>query len=277
MKRQQGFTLVELLVVIAIISILAAIAIPAVGGFIGRSQMRSAEATVNSVDTALTGILSDATVRDFRGIFTSEFLTAMATEYGPDVSGVIDAAKLQTASSIYTDIIYQLLRQGRNADLSGTANVGTFDPGTNAVVRANVKQKLSATYIDLQKDPWGNNFSFFIGPLPRSVKMPFRSYRLDSITSEVDGVRQPLVYDATGKSEWENAEDPVPGQPAADDGVGLPADNNLAVYVWSPGEDGFSNQGYKIESQISSEKDGGGDDINNWDGGNGQKGWEMWY
>ncbi|MBN2268210.1 MAG: prepilin-type N-terminal cleavage/methylation domain-containing protein [Acholeplasmataceae bacterium] len=52
LKNKKGVTLVELLAVIVIMGIIAAIAVPAIGGLINSSQERAAEATFDSIQEA---------------------------------------------------------------------------------------------------------------------------------------------------------------------------------------------------------------------------------
>ena len=52
LKNKKGVTLVELLAVIVILGIIAAIAVPAIGGLIERQQERAAEASFTSVEQA---------------------------------------------------------------------------------------------------------------------------------------------------------------------------------------------------------------------------------
>jgi len=59
---QGGFTLIELLVVIAILGVLAAVAIPNVGTFMGRGKTQAAETELHNVQTATMAAMAEAEV-----------------------------------------------------------------------------------------------------------------------------------------------------------------------------------------------------------------------
>ena len=58
---EKGFTLIELLVVIAILGVLAAVAVPNVGKFMGRGKTEAREAELHNVQTAVIAMLADST------------------------------------------------------------------------------------------------------------------------------------------------------------------------------------------------------------------------
>lgn len=94
MKNQRGLTLVELLAVIVILGIVAAIAVPAIGGVIERSKKNADAATIDLVKDA---IVRKAITEEAQA--TSTNTIAISTLTGTEAY-LNDDPKLQSTSSI---------------------------------------------------------------------------------------------------------------------------------------------------------------------------------
>jgi len=254
MKSYKGFTLIELLVVVAIIAILAAIVVPRVADYIVKAREAKAISEVRSTELAITKMLTDAERKNIAQMF-SDTSRQFFRSFGDN---------FVVAQGVYTDIIYRLLRLGREATFPEYP--GPIESHTPAL-DPNVKKKLSSTYLDIQRDPWDQLYMFFMGPAPKNVRMPMRTYRVDE---SVPGFT-PMD---------------IPNPLRNDDGdiIGYPAPKDLPFYMYSTGADLVSAQLlYETGSYITddgysdfleSNAKGGGDDINNWDTA---QSWKQFY
>jgi prepilin-type N-terminal cleavage/methylation domain-containing protein len=256
MLTKRGFTLIELLVVIAIITILASIVAPRVSNWIERGKMAKAVSEVRNADLALTKMLADVERKHFGQVL------AYPLNFVPSQLSYAQAVKMYTAA------FYELLRKGKNADLTYLPLDDNVPPlqTVSLGLKSGMERKLGTTYMDMNLDPWGKAYQFYAGPLKIRLDWqnlnefpPFRSCRGEG-----------YLY---GTVEKQALDVDLRGNPPADGRDGFPCPLDLPIYIFSWGGNGVPNQPWLAPSDVDLGI-GGGDDINNWDTGSG---WAEFY
>ena len=101
LKNRKGVTLIELLAVIVILGIIAAIAVPTIGGLINRQEEKAAQATYDAIKNAAESYAEDSTPFTLADLVTDDFIDLKDNTF----SMVTSAGTETLTTDIYITVI----------------------------------------------------------------------------------------------------------------------------------------------------------------------------
>ncbi|MDY0294950.1 MAG: prepilin-type N-terminal cleavage/methylation domain-containing protein [Acholeplasmataceae bacterium] len=99
LKNRKGVTLVELLAVVVILGIIAAIAVPTIGGLIERQEERAAEATFDTIVEAAKLYAEDEDVFALSVLVSEDFIDLKDNKFS------FDGTTAELTTAVYVKVV----------------------------------------------------------------------------------------------------------------------------------------------------------------------------